>query len=140
LKQATEWDSGNRETPNWGEMKPFISNRPSVVRFKAKTGVDILEEAYQHFRTLCSFTHSAAFTRNREPVTAINMTGTAPAFDERYFQRGVVLTSKTISLIAIMWQVVFPQIASTVPLGPLESGAYHTLFPPPFGPLALQHE
>lgn len=135
-----EWDRGDRQTPNWGEMKPFISNQSSVIRFNANMGIDILEEAYQHFKYLCAFTHTAAFTNNQEPVTAINMTGSAPAFDERFFLRGCQMTSKTISLIAIMWQVVFPQIALTYPLGPLESNAYAELFPAPLGPLALSHK
>lgn len=135
-----EWDRGDRQTPNWGEMKTFISNQPSVIRFKANTGIDILEEAYDHFKYLCAYTHTAAFANNRDPVTAINMTGTAPAFDETFFLRGCAMTSKTISLIAMMWQVVFPQILLTCPLGALNSNAYDELFPAPLGPLALSHK
>lgn len=135
-----EWDRGERQTPSWGEMKPFISKQPSVVRFRANTGIDILEEAYDHFRYLCAYTHTSAFARNGDPVTAINMTGVAPIFDERYFARGCELTARTVSTIAMLWQAVFPQIIKTQPLGPLSIGAYSDLFPSPTGPLLLLHE
>ncbi len=135
-----EWDRGDRETPNWGEMKPVISSHPSVAAFNAKKGVDIVAYAYDHFKHLCSYTHTRAFTKSGDPVTAINMTGVAPAFDAIYFDRGVELTKRTISLIAILWQVVFPQIAATEPLGAITTGAYDDLFLPPHGPSVLVHD
>jgi hypothetical protein len=134
-----EWDRGDRQTPGWGEMKPFISKQPSVASFRANTGNDIVEQAYDHFRYLCAYTHTSAFAPNGDPVTAINMTGVAPIFDERFFVRGCELTSRTASIIAMLWQVTFPQIITTEPLGPLSSGAYSVLFPPPTGPLTLSH-
>jgi hypothetical protein len=135
-----EWDRGDRKTPNWGEMKPYISAQPSVASFKSKTGMDLVQVAYEHFSNLCAYTHTAAYADNGEPVTAINMTGVAPTFDGVYFNRGCVLTNDTISLIAILWQVVFPGIIGTLPLGPLSGGVYAPLFPPPVGPLALLHK
>lgn len=135
-----EWDRGDRETPNWGEMKPIISSHPSVTAFKAEKGVDIVAHAYDHFKHLCSYTHTSAFAKNGDPVTAINTTGVAPAFDAVCFDRGCELTRKTISLIAILWQVVFPQIAATEPLGAIAKGTYDDLFLPPHGPSVLAHE
>jgi len=134
----SEWDSGRRQTPNWGEMKPFIDSQPAVRRFGANFGVDIMSEAHDHFKYLCGYTHTSAFAINGDPVTAINTTGTAPAFDERFFVRGCLLSAKTISLIAILWQVMYPEIVSTLPLGPLGQ-RYTSLFPQPLGPLALRH-
>jgi hypothetical protein len=139
-KFFAEWDRGERQTPNWGEMKDFIAGRPSVLSFKNNTGVDIVEVAYTHFRYLCAYTHSSAFANLGDPVTAINMTGVAPVFDERYFERGCEMTAKTVSIISMLWQVVFPQIVEICPLGPLAGGEYSVLFPPPLGPLALVHK
>jgi hypothetical protein len=109
----TEWDSGAKQTPNWGEMKGFISQQPSVRRFATTYGVDPVEEAYTFFKHLCAFTHTSAYTRTGEPVTAINTTGTSPAFDPRYFDRGCLMTEKTMSYIAALWQIAFPQIMAT---------------------------
>lgn len=134
-----EWDAGRRQTPNWGETRPFIAAQPSVTRFNSNCGVDILEEAYGHFKYLCSFTHTSAFANNGDPVTAINTTGTAPAFEEEFFLRGCSLVSRTISWVALLWQITYPQIASTLPLGPLGGESYRRLFPAPLGPLALSH-
>jgi hypothetical protein len=135
----SESDRGDRQTPNWGEMKSFILTRPSVKSFESAHHVDIVEYAYQHFKYLCAYTHTSAFANNGDPVTAINTTGVSPAFDLTYFDRGCDLTAKTISLIAMLWQVVFPQIAATEPLGPLSSVAYDELFLPPHGRLAIAH-
>jgi hypothetical protein len=134
----SEWDSGRKQTPNWGEMKPFIDSQPSVRRFGTNFGIDIVSEAYKHFKYLCGYTHTSAFAINGDPVTAINTTGSAPAFDEQFFVRGCLLSAQTISLIAILWQVAYPQIASTLPLGPLGQ-RYAALFLAPLGPLALRH-
>jgi hypothetical protein len=134
-----EWEIGERQTPNWRKMKPFINNQPSVARFTTNTGVDILEQAYAHFKYLCSYTHTAAFAGNGDPVTAINTTGITPRFEEQFFLRSCGMTSKTISLIAIMWQVVFPQIVLTIPPTTREGSAYAPLFDSPFGRLALAH-
>ena len=135
----SEWDAGTRPTPNWGEMRPFIGIQPSVTRFNANCGSNIMDEAYRHFQYLCSYTHTSAFSSNGEPVTAIWMTGSAPAFEEEFFLRGCSMVSRTTSLIAILWQIAYPQIASTLPLGPLEREPYVRLFPAPLGPLALGH-
>jgi hypothetical protein len=132
-----EWDRGDRQTPNWGEMRPFIAAQPTVVSFVASTGLDPIVAAYGHFKYLCSYTHTSAYAADGDPVTAINMTGMAPMFDEKYFGRGCDLASKTISLIAILWQVVFPGIAATHSSGSRPRGEYDSLFPPPLGPLAL---
>lgn len=134
-----EWDRGDRDTPNWGEMKTFIQARPSVKSFDSLHGIDIVEYAHKHFKYLCAYTHTAAFANNGDPVTAINTTGVSPAFDDLFFDRGCELTAKTIAVIAILWQVVYPQIVTTEPLGPISSGGYSKLFPLPHGPLALTH-
>ncbi len=137
-KFFSQWDRGERRTPNWGEMKPYIAAQPTVAAFSADTGRDLTAIAYDHFAYLCAFTHTSAYaTPGHDPVTAINMGGVAPAFDEEFFDRGCELVSKTISLIANLWQVVFPGIGATLPLGPRALGAYEPLFPPPLGPPAL---
>jgi hypothetical protein len=136
-KFYSEWDQGLRRTPNWGEMRPLIRQQPSVVRFVARTGVDPVATTYEHFRYLCAYTHTSAFTEAREPVTAINISGIAPAFNADAFDRGCQLMEKTVATIAILWQVVFPGMA-----GPFRNGfewmpEFEPLFPPPLGALAL---
>jgi hypothetical protein len=46
-------------------------------------------------------------TGNGDPVTAINTTGVSPTFDLVFFERGQEMIGKVVSMIAILWQVVF---------------------------------
>lgn len=133
----SEWDTGARGTPNWGEMKAHVAKQKTVVDFIAATGIDPVALAYQHFKYLCAYTHTAAYAGVDDPVTAINMTGVAPAYEEQFFNRGAELATRTMSMIAVLWQVVFPAIAKTEPLGPLSSSAYGLLFSGPLGSAAL---
>jgi len=137
-KFFSSWDAGTRDTPNWGEMKPYISSQPSVVRFKRNNGIDVVDEAYEHFRYLCAFAHTRAFASNRDSISAINTTGVAPSFNEEYFQRGRDMTLKTMSLTAILWKIAFPKIASAP--GAIGTDAHNTLFPDHLGQLALNHK
>lgn len=135
----SEWDRGERQTPNWGEMKTYISSQPSVKRFKAKNGFDPVDRLYAHFKYLCAYTHTSAFaSHGSDPVTAINMTGVAPSFEEKYFTRGCELVETTVSLIALSWQSVYPQIYGTRPLGQASSD-YELLIPGLLGTQAWTH-
>jgi hypothetical protein len=40
----SEWDAGRRQTPNWGEMRPFIGAQTTVTRFNANCGLEIVDE------------------------------------------------------------------------------------------------
>jgi hypothetical protein len=53
----TEWDRGDRQTPNWGEMKSVLAAQPAVTRFTATSGTDLVEEAHKFFKYLCGYTH-----------------------------------------------------------------------------------
>jgi hypothetical protein len=140
-KPFAEWDSGNRDTPSWGEMKPVIKGQSSVSRFKVSFGVDIVDLAHAHFKHLCDYTHSRAFAKNGDPVSAINMTGVAPTFDPRFFERGAELIIETISLIAAMWQAAFPQLASDIPrFGDKPHQVPMKLFRTQYGLCALSHK
>ena len=109
------WDSGNRDTPNWVEMKPTLKNQIAISRFKVSSGIDIVDLAHLHFKHLCDYTHSRAYAKNGDPVSAINMTGIAPSFDAVCFERGAQLVIETICLIAAMWQAAFPELVSGIP-------------------------
>lgn len=135
------WDSGNRDTPSWGEMKPVIKSQSSISRFKVSFGVDIVDLAHAHFKHLCDYTHSRAFTKNGDPVSAINMTGVAPTFDIRFFERGAELIIETVSFIAAMWQAAFPQLASGIPrFGDKHHQVPMNLFRTQYGWCALSHK
>lgn len=135
----SEWDRGERQTPNWGEMKPYISSQPSVNRFKTNNGYDPVDVLYEHFKYLCAYTHTSAFASpGSDPVTAINMTGIAPSFDAQWFVRGCELTEKTLNLIAFSWQVAYPEIYATKPLGNANA-EYDALIPGSRGAEAWAH-
>ena len=56
----SEWDGGNESTPNWGTTKPRLQKHSLVDKFKKENGFCVINEAYNHFKYLCSFTHSRA--------------------------------------------------------------------------------
>lgn len=136
----TEWDRGDRQTPSWGEMKTILAVHPAVVAFAATSGKNLVEEAHGFFHHLCGYTHTSAYDSRGYPVTAINLSGTAPAFDLGAFHRGCDLAQETMSHIAMLWQVTFPGIAGTAPLADRNGELLSTLFPPPLGPLLLNHK
>lgn len=135
----SQWDQGARDTPNWGEMKTILNAQNSVVEFRTKTGLDLVDQTYSVFKHLCGYTHTSAFDINGAPVTAINLSGTAPAFDADAFDRGCNLAVATMAHIAMLWQVAYPGIARTEPLKGKDPKFTHMLFPEPVGPLALAH-
>lgn len=135
------WDSGRRDTPSWGEMKPVIKDQPSVSKFKMSSGLDIVNLAHAHFKHLCDYTHTRAYAKNGDPVSAINMTGIAPTFDPDCFERGAQMIMETICMIAAMWQVAFPQLASGIPkYGDRPNETPMNLFRTPYGVCALSHK
>jgi len=60
-KPFAEWNSGNRDTPSWGEMTPVIKGQSSISRFKVSFGVDIVDLAHAHFKHLCDYTTFKSF-------------------------------------------------------------------------------
>ncbi len=135
------WDSGSRDTPSWSEMKPIIKNQSSISRFKVSFGVDIVDLAHAHFKHLCDYTHSRAYAKNGDPVSAINMTGVAPTFDLDCFERGTELIMETVCFIAAMWQAAFPQLASGIPrFGNKPHQVPMNLFRTQYGWCALSHK
>lgn len=134
----SEWDRGERDTPSWGEMKTILANVTSVKRFQSLHRVDMVEHAYEHFKLLCGYSHTRAFAVSGQPVTAINSTGVAPAYDEACFVRGCELVGETISMIAMLWQVVYPQIAATGCPGRVADGTFDKLFQSSHGPAVLK--
>jgi hypothetical protein len=128
----TEWDRGERDTPNWGETKPVLKATASVKTFNAAGSGDIVDELHAHFRYLSAYTHGRAFTTDGRGVRVLETYAShAPAFDAKQFQHISTLTIETIGWISTIWQVVFPQIIDTQPLGPLsDMTLYRTLFSP----------
>jgi hypothetical protein len=135
----SEWDRGEHQLPHWGEIKTVIASQRSVKAFIRMAQLNPVEDAYNLFKHLCAYTHTSAFTKDGQPITAINFSGTAPAFNADAFERGCGLITRTMSQIAILWQVTFPGIAQTDPFGAERERYYAALFPLPTGPLVLQH-
>lgn len=102
-------------------------------------GLDAVESTYSVFVHLCGYTHTSAFDVKGSPVTAINLTGTAPAFETEAFDRGCSLAVATMAHIAMLWQVAYPGIARMEPLKRKDPKFLRLLFPDPVGPLALSH-
>lgn len=122
-----EWDAGARNTPNWGEMCPILEQQPSVQRFDARHGSSVIQEAKAYFHELSAYTHGRAHTTTGNEVRAISHgDGHCPSFDPSQFHLLERLTRATVAWICTLWQVAYPQILATEPLG--SDGDYDSLF------------
>jgi hypothetical protein len=113
----TEWDRGDRDTPNWGEMTSIIKRETAIQSFNNRYSCNIIDEAYDHFKYLCNFTHSRPFDRTSgRPTNSIWLGSDTPDFDAATFERLMSLAEETIAWIATLWLTTFPGILSTDPL------------------------
>jgi hypothetical protein len=126
----TEWDQGQRATPNWGESKEFVSRQASVRRFNELHDCDVVAEAHAHFKYLSAYVHGAAFTSDGVPVRAIDMGGPhTPAFDAVQFDHVTGLARATITWIVTLWQVTYPDLLDpTSHRAIFEAEAFEKLF------------
>lgn len=142
VEKFERWDSGEIDTPGFGSLLGVVQKQKSVKKFDHGQEKSLRDVIYAHFSLLCGYTHSRAYTSApteavNSPVTSINMGLETPEFDARYFERGCDLVATTISLLAVAWQVVFPDIKGTNPFG--GSGIPSSLFLGELGKRALAH-
>ncbi|CCM65262.1 MAG: hypothetical protein WBB51_01350 [Candidatus Microthrix parvicella] len=148
-KFFVEWDEGIRATPNWGEMRTYINQFPSVASTNQTCDVDSIGQVYDHFRLLSAFTHTRAWlpaeqavtgsTSNSVGITAINTVSIAPAHDDDLWLRGVEMTRTTIAHLATVWLAAFPSILLSSPIGDPALTAYDELLASNLGGLVLAH-
>ncbi|EJG0622675.1 hypothetical protein [Vibrio parahaemolyticus] len=105
----SKWDGGISSTPNWGTTKPRLQNSPLVKKFKEENGFCIIEEAHNHFKYLCSFTHSRAFSpEDGGGTNSMNMSNQIGEYNQKEFERIVKALAVTIANIASIWAVTYP--------------------------------
>lgn len=108
-KAFSEWDGGLTSTPNWGTTKPLLKNHPLIKKFMNENGFCIIDEAYDHFKYLCSFTHSRAVSpEDGEGTNSMNMLNRAGEFNKVEFVRIAKALDVTIANIASIWAVTYP--------------------------------
>ena len=112
-KAFSEWDGGITSTPNWGTTKPRLQNHSLVKKFKSENGFCVIDEAYSHFKYLCSFTHSRAVSpEDGKGTNSMNMLNQAGEYNEKEFKRIVKALDATIASIASIWAVTYPHTVS----------------------------
>lgn len=111
-KFFADWDSGNKDTPNWGEMMPLIEKNVNVKNFNKENNCDIMRETYSWFKHLCSFTHGKSFDKPLIDLSALptNHTNIGTEFTEINFDRFISDFNRTISTIGTFWALCFPDI------------------------------
>lgn len=125
----SEWDRGDRATPSWGEIKPILKRQPWVSAFDRSHDCSVVDEVHRFFRYLSAYTHGRAFTEDKQPVRAIETAEShTPSFDVGQFEHVAELTLKTVAWICTIWQIAYPQILATEPLGPATDGQYDMIF------------
>jgi hypothetical protein len=129
-KFFSEWDRGERSTPSWGEIKPFLKSQASLRNFDQAHTCDVVNELHAHFGYLSAYTHGRAFTVDGRAVRAIETADShSPSFDASQFEHVSNLTLTTVCWICTIWQIAFPQIIETEPLGPMSDPApYRQIF------------
>ncbi|GGI93628.1 hypothetical protein [Shewanella gelidii] len=109
----SKWDGGISSTPNWGTTKPRLQNSLLVKKFKDENDFCVIEEAHSHFKYLCSFTHSRAFSpEDGEGTNSMNMLNQAGEYNQKEFERIVKALDATIANIASIWAVTYPHTVS----------------------------
>lgn len=112
-KAFYEWDGGITSTPNWGTTKPRLQNPSLVKKFKSENGFCVIDEAYNHFKYLCSFTHSRAISpEDGKGTNSMNMLNQAGEYNEKEFKRIAKALDATIANIASIWAVTYPHTVS----------------------------
>lgn len=110
-KAFSEWDGGLTSTPNWRITKPLLKNHPLIKKFASENGFCIIDEAYDHFKYLCSFTHSRAISpEDGGGTNSMNMLNRAGEFNNVEFSRITKALNVTIANIASIWAVTYPHI------------------------------
>lgn len=117
-----DWDSGNKDTPNWGEMMPVINKNTHLKNFNTENNCDLMRETYSWFKHLCSFTHGRSFNKALldSDVLPTNHANIGTNFTEKNFERFLSDFNITVSLIGSFWALCFPEI--------LEDSKYETIF------------
>lgn len=141
-KFYSEWDQGNRDTPNWGECKTLLDQQPSVWAFNQQCEHgDVLALVQAHFHALSAFTHGRSFDKvSKAPTSGLWMGVNSPEFEVELFDRFSDLLKDTIGWIAVAWLVVFPEILRRDPLNAGNSTTpYAELLRHPVGRQAIQY-
>ena len=108
-KAFSEWDGGFKSTPNWGATRPLLKNHSLIKKFEKENGFCIIETAYDHFKYLCSFAHSRAFSpEDGSGTNSMNMLNQAGEYNEKEFKRIQESLNITIANIASIWAVTYP--------------------------------
>jgi len=109
-----EWDRGDRDTPNWGEMTEYLEGRPQFASLKAAKGLTPISDAYDHFKALCAYSHGAAVNKDGEMIRAIDTNGLC-SFDENLFDTAATHLDVTIQRITALWAGWFPKAMTSRP-------------------------
>ena len=112
----SEWDRGERDTPNWGEMKPIISQQQTIQQFNATHQIDIVDLVYSHFKRLSAYTHSRQWEKGVDLPIGAMWIGDTPGYDAELFERFLNLMKETVGWIATLWIVNLPEILAQDPL------------------------
>jgi len=116
-KYFEEWDNGERNTPNWGEMKSIIQQNKNIKQYNFKSNCDIVNELYLWYGYLCNFTHGKPFENSIRNSTSkpTNHMNIGTGFDVNNFYRFSNYLEDTISWIAVFWSLSFPNILKSKP-------------------------
>ena len=112
-KAFLEWDAGIIPTPNWGTTLSLLKSHSLIKKFESENKFCIIDTAYDHFKYLCSFTHSRAFSpEDGKGTNSMNMLNQVGEYNEKEFKRIQNSLNITIAYIASIWAVTYPHIVS----------------------------
>jgi len=110
-KTFTNWDCGKSPTPNWRVTKPLLKKQFFVDKFNQEHNICVIDNAYKHFKFLCSFTHSRAISpEDGGGANSLNIGAPIGEYNKAEFIRISTSLDDTISHIASIWSVTFPHI------------------------------
>ena len=105
------WNEGKLDTPNWPTMKKTINAVPFVIEFNRLHKVDLFKLVHEHFKSLCSFTHSRPYTPKGDPSNSTSMDGgSSPNFSENDFDAMLMMAHNTMRCLGTIWLAAYPNI------------------------------
>lgn len=109
--EFSNWTWGRADTPNWGTFKDYLSNVSPIARAQRALGQRLVDDAYKHFKLLCSYTHSRAHDGSGTPAQNLWMDGHLGEPGKESMEAFWRVFIQTVSWVATLWIAAFPQLA-----------------------------
>lgn len=107
-----KWSDGIIDSEPWRVISKFVLEKiDEFNKIKNNKGIDFKKKIKNHYRLLCSYTHTRGTIPNsidivKDATSVANMCGE----ETIYLERSLENLNNTIAYIALLWSLLFPDI------------------------------